>query len=241
MPVDSIGTGAGSIIDSYSIGANAKAKEDAKTLATTKEMTQAEKEALMLKKANQGQKTDQATTKKEDPSKLGKDDFMKLMLATLKYQDPTQPMDTAQLLEQTSTMTNMEQMIAMTEAAKKSFEAQKHAQGTAMVGKMAVYDSIDKEGNAVTTAGKIDAIEFLADGKVLAHIGKEKIQMDDILGIADSSEDPKLSEAVNEAVEAGKKPGKGNPVEGAGSDTGAGDGKGGTAGATAGNDQTVAA
>lgn len=241
MPVDSIGTGAGSIIDSYSIGANAKAKEDAKTLATTKEMTQAEKEALMLKKANQGQKTDQATTKKEDPSKLGKDDFMKLMLATLKYQDPTQPMDTAQLLEQTSTMTNMEQMIAMTEAAKKSFEAQKHAQGTAMVGKMAVYDTIDKEGNAVTTAGKIDAIEFLADGKVLAHIGKEKIQMDDILGIADSSEDPKLSEAVNEAVEAGKKPGKGNPVEGAGSDTGAGDGKGGAAGATAGNDQTVAA
>lgn len=241
MPVDSIGTGAGSIIDSYSIGANAKAKEDAKTLATTKEMTQAEKEALMLKKANQGRKTDQATTKKEDPSKLGKDDFMKLMLATLKYQDPTQPMDTAQLLEQTSTMTNMEQMIAMTEAAKKSFEAQKHAQGTAMVGKMAVYDSIDKEGNAVTTAGKIDAIEFLADGKVLAHIGKEKIQMDDILGIADSSEDPKLSEAVNEAVEAGKKPGKGNPVEGAGSDTGAGDGKGGAAGATAGNDQTVAA
>ena len=241
MPVDSIGTGAGSIIDSYSIGANAKAKEDAKTLATTKEMTQAEKEALMLKKANQGQKIDQATTKKEDPSKLGKDDFMKLMLATLKYQDPTQPMDTAQLLEQTSTMTNMEQMIAMTEAAKKSFEAQKHAQGTAMVGKMAVYDSIDKEGNAVTTAGKIDAIEFLADGKVLAHIGKEKIQMDDILGIADSSEDPKLSEAVNEAVEAGKKPGKGNPVEGAGSDTGAGDGKGGAAGATAGNDQTVAA
>lgn len=241
MPVDSIGTGAGSIIDSYSIGANAKAKEDAKTLATTKEMTQAEKEALMLKKANQGQKTDQATTKKEDPSKLGKDDFMKLMLATLKYQDPTQPMDTAQLLEQTSTMTNMEQMIAMTEAAKKSFEAQKHAQGTAMVGKMAVYDTIDKEGNAVTTAGKIDAIEFLADGKVLAHIGKEKIQMDDILGIADSSEDPKLSEAVDEAVEAGKKPGKGNPVEGAGSDTGAGDGKGGAAGATAGNDQTVAA
>lgn len=241
MTVDSIGTGAGSIIDSYSIGANAKAKEDAKTLATTKEMTQAEKEALMLKKANQGQKTDQATTKKEDPSKLGKDDFMKLMLATLKYQDPTQPMDTAQLLEQTSTMTNMEQMIAMTEAAKKSFEAQKHAQGTAMVGKMAVYDTIDKEGNAVTTAGKIDAIEFLADGKVLAHIGKEKIQMDDILGIADSSEDPKLSEAVNEAVEAGKKPGKGNPVEGAGSDTGAGDGKGGAAGATAGNDQTVAA
>lgn len=241
MPVDSIGTGAGSIIDSYSIGANAKAKEDAKTLATTKEMTQAEKEALMLKKANQGQKTDQATTKKEDPSKLGKDDFMKLMLATLKYQDPTQPMDTAQLLEQTSTMTNMEQMIAMTEAAKKSFEAQKHAQGTAMVGKMAVYDSIDKEGNAVTTAGKIDAIEFLADGKVLAHIGKEKIQMDDILGIADSPEDPKLSEAVDEAVEAGKKPGKGNPVEGAGSDTGAGDGKGGAAGATAGNDQTVAA
>ncbi|ADI67190.1 MULTISPECIES: flagellar hook assembly protein FlgD [Mobiluncus] len=207
MPVDAVGAGANPIVDNYTIGANAKAKEDAKTLATTKEMSQAEKEALFLKKMNQGQKTDKAAQTKENPGKLGKDDFMKLLLATLKYQDPTEPMDTAKLLEQTSTMTNMEQMIQMTEASKKSFEAQQRAQGTTMVGKTAVYDAVDAQGNAVTTAGKIDAVEFLADGKVLAHIGKEKVEMSDILGIADPTENSPLDKAISDAVKEGKKPG----------------------------------
>lgn len=132
---------------------------------------------------------------------------MKLLLATLKYQDPTEPMDTAKLLEQTSTMTNMEQMIQMTEASKKSFEAQQRAQGTTMVGKTAVYDAVDADGNAVTTAGKIEAVEFLADGKVLAHIGNQKVDMSDILGIADPTDDTPLDKAIKDAVQEGKKTG----------------------------------
>ena len=203
MPgVEAVGTG--SILDSYTIGANADARKEAETLATTKKMSEAEKEALFLKKMNEGQKTDKAALVDDDPSSLGKDDFMKLMLATLKYQDPTQPMDTQQLLEQTSTMTNMEQMIKMTEASQKSFEAQQRAQGASMVGKTAVYDTIDKEGNAKTTAGVIDAVEFLDEGKITVHIGKEKIDMADILGIADPTEDPALTAAVSKAVADGK-------------------------------------
>lgn len=214
MPVDAVGSGAGGAtaaaaqafnkapsVDNYSIGANAKKKAEAETLATNKKLTDKEKEALFLKKMNEGQRTDKAQTKKEDPTKLGKDDFMKLLLATLKYQDPTQPMDTAQLLEQTSTMTNMEQMIQMTEASKRAYEAQQRVQGASMVGRTAVYDLIDDEGNAKTTAGKVDAVEFLAEGKVLAHIGDKKVKMEDILGIADPSEgETDLAKAIAKAL-----------------------------------------
>ena len=127
---------------------------------------------------------------------------MKLLLATLKYQDPTQPMDTAQLLEQTSTMTNMEQMIQMTEASKRAYEAQQRVQGASMVGRTAVYDLIDDEGNAKTTAGKVDAVEFLAEGKVLAHIGDKKVKMEDILGIADPTEgETDLAKAIAKALQ----------------------------------------
>ena len=207
MPVDAVSAGTNPIVDNYTIGANAKAKEEAKTIATREKMTEAEKEALFLKKMNEGQRTDKVQTTKEDPTKLGKDDFMKLLLATLKYQDPTQPMDTGKLLEQTSTMTNMEQMINMTEASKKSFESQQRAQGTSMVGKTAVYDLIDKEGNAATTAGTIEAVEFLAEGKILCHIGGEKIPMEDILGIADPTDDTPLDKAIKDAVKEGQKTG----------------------------------
>ena len=39
---------------------------------------------------------------------LGKDDFMKLLLLELQYQDPTEPMDTEKILEQTSELASLE-------------------------------------------------------------------------------------------------------------------------------------
>ena len=72
MPVDAVSAGANPIVDNYTIGANAKAKEEAKTLATTKEMSDAEKQARVLKKMIEGQKTDKAAQTKENPGKLGR-------------------------------------------------------------------------------------------------------------------------------------------------------------------------
>ncbi len=39
---------------------------------------------------------------------LGKDDFMKLLLIELQYQDPTEPMDTEKILQQTSELASLE-------------------------------------------------------------------------------------------------------------------------------------
>ena len=45
----------------------------------------------------------------ENPKgKLGKDDFMKLLLTELQYQDPTSPMDTEKILAQTSQLATLE-------------------------------------------------------------------------------------------------------------------------------------
>jgi flagellar basal-body rod modification protein FlgD len=44
----------------------------------------------------------------KDNSALGKDDFLKLMLVALKFQDPTEPMDTEKILSQTSQLATLE-------------------------------------------------------------------------------------------------------------------------------------
>lgn len=50
----------------------------------------------------------QATTVAQDKSALGKDDFMKLLLVQLQYQDPTEPMDSEKILTQTSQLAALE-------------------------------------------------------------------------------------------------------------------------------------
>ena len=48
------------------------------------------------------------TVAQEDKSVLGKDDFMKLLLVELQYQDPTEPMDSEKILTQTSQLASLE-------------------------------------------------------------------------------------------------------------------------------------
>jgi len=50
----------------------------------------------------------QTSSAVKDKTKLGKDDFMKLLLVELQYQDPTQPMDTEKILAQTSQLATLE-------------------------------------------------------------------------------------------------------------------------------------
>jgi len=48
------------------------------------------------------------TTEVEDKTALGKDDFMTLLLVQLQHQDPTEPMDSAEILTQTSQLASLE-------------------------------------------------------------------------------------------------------------------------------------
>jgi len=57
--------------------------------------------------------------KVEDKSSLSNDDFMKLLLVELQYQDPTEPTDTEQILTQTSQLASLE----ATDKTNKALEA----------------------------------------------------------------------------------------------------------------------
>ncbi len=49
-----------------------------------------------------------ATTAENPNGVLGKDDFLQLLLTELKYQDPTEPMDSEKILSQTSELASLE-------------------------------------------------------------------------------------------------------------------------------------
>jgi len=61
-----------------------------------------------------------ATASVNNPNaKLGKNDFMKLLLTELQYQDPTKPTDTAKILTQTSQLASLESANNTSDALKK--------------------------------------------------------------------------------------------------------------------------
>lgn len=87
---------------------------------------------------------------------LGKDDFLKLLLLELKYQDPTAPMDSEKILTQTSQLATMEASSNTNkalEALAASLNSSMQYSGIAAIGKIA-----DTGSNAVVLekGGKVD-------------------------------------------------------------------------------------
>jgi len=115
-----------------------------------------------------------------DKSVLGKDDFLKLLLLELKYQDPTAPMDSEKILTQTSQLATLEANENTNKALETlaaSLNASLQYTGISAIGKIADTGSngiVREKGEKVdfelyfpddVTTGKINVLD--KDGKTL--------------------------------------------------------------------------
>ncbi len=66
--------------------------------------------------ASNQQNTGQTTAKTESIQEIGKDEFLKLLVAQLKNQDPMNPVDNDQFIAQLATFSSLEQLISINEA-----------------------------------------------------------------------------------------------------------------------------
>src|SRR5438046_3133397 len=69
------------------------------------------------------------------PDDLGKNEFMKLLLAQLQNQDPMQPMDDQQFIAQMAQFNSLEQMQSVNKTLTSVLNAQQLASASAMIGK----------------------------------------------------------------------------------------------------------
>ncbi|NOX18059.1 MAG: flagellar hook capping protein [Chlorobi bacterium] len=81
-------------------------------------------------------------------SQLGKDDFLKLMIAQMKYQDPLEPMDSTQYTAQLAQFSSLEQLTNMNDKLETSIgtnlqltQAVNNTMTAALIGKRARIDS----------------------------------------------------------------------------------------------------
>jgi len=96
--------------------------------------------------------TTSSDTVSNPKSQLTADDFMQLFLTELQYQDPTNPMDTDKMLEQTSQMTQLQSNTDLSNTLKKltdQMNASNQFSSVSLIGKIA---DTGNDGFAVTDA-----------------------------------------------------------------------------------------
>jgi flagellar basal-body rod modification protein FlgD len=114
----------------------------------------------------------QATPTIERNDQMGKEVFMRLLVAQMRYQDPSNPVDSSQMMAQTATFTQVEKLEELATQNAAMLVLQEASTAGAMVGRSATYT--DTDGAAVT--GRISAVR-LASGsqEAVAVIGGKDV------------------------------------------------------------------
>src|ERR671929_1500285 len=70
---------------------------------------------------------------------MGKDVFLKLLVAQMRYQDPSNPVDSSQMMAQTATFTQVEKLEELAKQNAAMLVLQEASTAGAMVGRTATY------------------------------------------------------------------------------------------------------
>ena len=116
---------------------------------------------------------------------LGKDDFLKLLVAQLKYQDPMSPMDNTQFISQMAQFSSLEQMTNVADAITSLTSLYSQSllyQGAAMIGKTASYQA-DIDSTELTT-GQVNSVR-VQDNVLQVQVDDTWVDMGNILQVSE--------------------------------------------------------
>ncbi|MEC5184685.1 flagellar basal-body rod modification protein FlgD [Cryobacterium sp. MP_3.1] len=109
---------------------------------------------------------------------LDSETFMSLLVAQLRNQDPSSPMDTNQMISQTTQLAMMEKLTALSTTADENFSLQMRTAAAALVGQNVTYTdaagaSVTGIASAVTYAGPVPQVT----------VGTASVALDAISGV----------------------------------------------------------
>ncbi len=108
---------------------------------------------------------------------MGYDAFIKLLLAQLKNQDPTKPMDATEYVSQLATLSNLEQVVKQSEKLDQLLTQSSIEQGASLIG-MRITSKQSGE------TGTIKAVEILSNDVYALIEGDKRIRVSDGITLA---------------------------------------------------------
>lgn len=117
-----------------------------------------------------------ATTTKKSNDTLDANDFLKLFIKQLQNQDATNPMDSGEMMNQITQLSNMQMMQNMANYSEANY-------AVSLVGKYVKAIVAGDDGNAEPITGTIDRVTQ-SDGEYTYYIGEKKFTGNDIKEVA---------------------------------------------------------
>jgi flagellar basal-body rod modification protein FlgD len=122
-----------------------------------------------------------ASSTVDRPDQMGKDVFMKLLVAQMRYQDPSNPVDSSQMMSQTATFSQVEKLEQLVNQNASMLVLQESATAGALVGRTATYT--DTTGASKT--GVVTSVRLASrDSEAVAVIDGVKVPVGRLTEIA---------------------------------------------------------
>jgi flagellar basal-body rod modification protein FlgD len=136
--------------------------------------------------------TTQAQGASAPGSILGKDDFLKLLVAQLKHQDPLNPMEDKDFMGQMAQFSSLEQLTNLSQAIGRLGFSSQVAQSVALIGR-----TVDYVVGSELRSGAVDSVAIV-EGEIRVHVGGDEIAPADIRSVRGGGQG--TSEAVVNAA-----------------------------------------
>lgn len=113
-------------------------------------------------------------------SLAGTDTFLKLLVAQLRNQDPTSPMDNQAFVTELAQFNTVEQMINLKDQITTQVRAQQATEGVALLNKTVTYTVRGVTGKSQgTQQGQVQGVS-LAGGNIELRIGMQQVALSDV-------------------------------------------------------------
>jgi flagellar basal-body rod modification protein FlgD len=125
-----------------------------------------------------------ATSEVNRNDQMGKDVFLKLLVAQLRYQDPSNPADSNQMMSQTATFTQVEKLEEIAKQNSALLALQRSSSAAALVGRTVTYT----DENGASKTGTVSSVRIGTDtSEAVAMVGGVAVGMGRITEVASSA------------------------------------------------------
>src|SRR3954451_9662215 len=108
------------------------------------------------------------------------DTFLKLLVAQLKYQDPSNPADSTQFLAQTAQFTQVEKLGQIADM----MQAQQLIGASALVGRTVTY----QDANGASQTGVVTTVKLNGDSEPTLMVGNTDVQLSKVTEVRQTSD-----------------------------------------------------